>query len=112
LGKEIVQLIYELNVIYYKPYSFLPALRIEIAAPVIANKNRLGALLEGIKLQCGSPSLQEPFPLYLADRMVKHLGFGLSAVRRTVTQEMVENTDLDVESLFLALHSFRTEGGR
>ena len=45
-------------------------------------------LFESIKLQCGAPGIIEPYPLYLADRMVKHLRKALPAIRRTATLDM------------------------
>jgi len=51
----------------------------------------------------------EPYPLYLADRMVKHLGTALPAIRRAITQEIATTTPLDVGSVFMAMHGYRTE---
>jgi hypothetical protein len=59
------------RVIYYRPYGWIPALRIELPAPVSASNTRLSLVLEGITRQFFSPAVVEPYPLFLADRMVK-----------------------------------------
>jgi hypothetical protein len=89
IGTEILSLIREVNVIYYRPSEYFPALRIETPAAIAKNKSRLSVLLDAIRHQCNAPGLMEPYPLYMADRMVRHLGCMLSVLRRTVTQEMV-----------------------
>lgn len=54
----------------------------------------------------------EPYPLYLADRMVKHLGTALPAIRRTTTQEMSLKWEESLGNMYLAMHGYRTEQGR
>ena len=51
----------------------------------------------------------EPYPLYMADRMVKHLGTAVPVIRRATTQEMASKTTDDVGDIFLAMHGYRTE---
>jgi hypothetical protein len=53
----------------------------------------------------------EPYPLYMADRIVKYLGNALPALRRATTQEMAMASD-DVGAIFQAMHGYRTEHGR
>ncbi len=89
IGQEILSLIRGVNVIYYRPSEYFPALRIETPAAIAKNKSRLSILLDAIRLQCNAPGLMEPYPLYMADRMVKHLGSALPALRRATTQEML-----------------------
>lgn len=98
-----------LYVIYYRPYYHLPALRIEIPRSVAKNTQRLSILFESIRIQCGVPGIMEPYPLYLADRMVKHLGSALPAIRRTATQEMVIDHLQLSGDIYLAMHGYRTE---
>lgn len=105
----IIQALKTLNVIYYRPYYHLPALRIEIPHSVVINTQRLAILFEALRLQCGVPGIMEPYPLYLADRMVKHLSTALPAIRRTTTQEMAFNWENSLGEIYLAMHGYRTE---
>lgn len=102
----------DLQILYYRPYGYFPVLRIEIANSIATNPNRLSILLESLRLQCSSPSILEPFPLYLADRMVKHLGTALPAIRRTTTQQMSTEWEDKMGNTYLAMHGYRTNLGR
>jgi hypothetical protein len=110
--EEIKQALYDLSVVYYRPYDFFPALRIEIAKAIRSNKGRLGVLIEAVKMQCAAAGILEPYPLYLADRMVKHLGTALPAMRKTATQEMALKWEGTLGNMFLAMSSYRTEWGK
>jgi hypothetical protein len=112
VANEIFSALNDLRILYYRPYSHYPVLRIEIASSIAANPNRLGVLLESLRLQCRSPSIMEPFPLYLADRMVKHLGTALPAIRRTTTQQMATEWEDKMGNTYLAMHGYRTNMGR
>ncbi len=111
-ASKLFQGLNELQILYYRPYSYFPVLRIEIAKSIANNANRLAILLESLRLQCSSPSIMEPFPLYLADRMVKHLGTALPAIRRTATQQMSTEWEDKMGNTFLAMHGYRTNLGR
>jgi hypothetical protein len=87
-------------------------LRLELSPEVVNNRNRLSILLESVKSQCSVPGLMEPFPLYLADRMVKHLRTALPAIRRTATQEMSLKWTGKYSDLYFAMHGYRTEFGK
>ena len=100
------------SVLYYKPRAYLPAFRIEVPQAVAGNSHRLGTVLRAVEFQCASPGIFEPFPLYLADRMVKHLSGAFPAFRQAVTNEMATRHDGDVGEIYLAMHSYRSEGGR
>jgi len=106
-----LQKISNLRVIYYRPFDHLPALRIEISNSIARNNQRLSALFEALRIQCGSPSIFEPYPLYMADRMIKHLGRALPALRRTTTQYITDRWEDSLGSIFLAMHGYRTEWG-
>ena len=110
LGRELVSMVKNLNIIYYRPYEYFPTLRVEVAPSISSNQSRLSILLESLKLQCGSPAIMEPYPLYMADRMVKHLGTALPALRRATTQEMAASNE-DTGSVYLAMHGYRTDSG-
>jgi len=108
---KIVSSLDKLQVVYYRPYPYFPALRLEISQSIAANRQRVAILLEAISQQCGAPGIMEPYPLYLADRMVKHLGTALPAIRKATTQEMVENWSGDLGDVYLAMHGYRSETG-
>jgi len=109
---EIIAALDNLHVVYYRPYNHFPALRIEISQSIATNPQRLALLFESLKLQCGAPGIMEPYPLYLADRMVKHLGTALPAIRKTTTQEMSLKWEDSLGNMYLAMHGYRTEWGK
>jgi hypothetical protein len=102
----------ELSVVYYKPYTYLPALRIEISKSIACNNRRISVLFESIKIQCGHAGIIEPYPLYLADRMVKHISTALPAIRKTTAREMTLKWDEQLGNMHIAMHGYRTEKGR
>ena len=101
----------EVQIMYYRPFLHMPALRLEIPKSIASNKSRLSVLCESLKIQCGVPAIIEPFPLYLADRMVKHLGTALPAIRRSTTQEIALKWEENLGNMYLAMHGYRTERG-
>jgi len=109
--KEIKNELMDLYVVYYRPYNHFPALRLELSSSVAFNQQRLAILFESIKLQCGAPGILEPYPLYLADRMVKHLRVALPAIRKASTQEMSVKWEGKLGDIYLAMHGYRTEWG-
>ena len=108
-GAEVISQMRGLNVIYYRPAEHFPTLRIEVSPAVSSNQSRLSILLESLQLQCSAAAIMEPYPLYLADRMVKHLSTAVPVIRRATTQQMASATDQDVGDIFLAMHGYRTE---
>ncbi|MBA7526185.1 hypothetical protein ES705_18346 [subsurface metagenome] len=109
---EIIDALGNLFVVYYRPYNHFPALRMEISQSVRTNMQRLAILFESLRLQCGAPGVMEPYPLYLADRMVKHLRTALPAIRKTTTQEMSLKWEDSLGNIYLAMHGYRTEWGK
>ena len=100
-----------LRVIFYRPYPWAPAVRLEVTAPIASSPAKFSMALEGIKRQFFSPAVMEPYPLFLADRMVKSLGAGVAVVEQTIAQQAI-GASSDVESTMLCLQNYRTEGGR
>lgn len=101
----------EVSVIYFRPYGWLPALRLEVPFKIASSRTRLSIVLEGITRQFFSPAVFEPYPLFLADRMVKSLGAGVSVVEQTVAQHTA-GASPDIEDTLLFLQNYRTENGR
>jgi len=112
VNKEFDEILKRIHVMYYKPHKWTPALRIEIAPSIAANNERIAILLQGIRYQCGTPGILEPYPLYIADRMVKHLGKAIPAFRQTATKRMTELHNGDIGEIFFNMHGYRTESGR
>jgi hypothetical protein len=111
IKERILSSLDELYVFYFKPYQWSPALRIEIIKSIAHDSHKLMTVLKAIKYQCFVPTILEPYPLFIADRMVKHIPQALPAFRQTATQKMVELNDGDVSDILLGMHSYRTEGG-
>jgi hypothetical protein len=109
---RVLSAINRLYVIYYRPHNWTPAFRIEMASSIATNDSRIAVLLQGLKYQCGTPGILEPYPLYIADRMVKHLGSAIPAFRQTATKRIAELHKGDIGEIFFSMHGYRTESGR
>ena len=101
----------EMQVIYFRPFRWVPALRLEVPGAIAHSPTRLSLVLRGIESQFFSPAVVEPYPLFLADRMVKSLGAGVTVMEQTISQYVTDNSD-DIELTMLLLQNYRTEGGR
>ena len=112
LSEEITGLLAEIRVLYYRPFSWLPALRLEMSRAVAETPACLAAVIHGVRYQCGSAAILEPYPLYMADRMVKHLARAMPTFRQVTSQHLAETYDGDISDVFLGLHGYRTESGR
>lgn len=110
--ENVINALKKLYAVYYRPFDFFPVMRIEISPNIASNKHRLFSLFKALEVQCFGPTIMEPYPLYLADRMVKHLGKALPAIRKTMTQEMANEWEDSLGGMFLAMHGYRTEFGR
>lgn len=112
LKDEVISAINRLYVLYYRPHNWTPVFRIEMASSIATNNSRIAVLLQGLKYQSGTPGILEPYPLYIADRMVKHLGSAMPAFRQTATRRMTELHQGDIGEIFFSMHGYRTESGR
>lgn len=106
---EIITLINGICVLYYRPFSYTPAFRVEIASSIATNSSRIAVLLQGLKYQSSTPGIIEPFPLYIADRMVKHLRSAIPAFRQIATRQIVEFHEGDIAEILFSMHGYRTE---
>ncbi len=112
LRAEIIQLLSDVRVAYYRPRGWLPAVRLEMSRSIPENAARLAGVIQALHYQCGAPGMLEPYPLYLADRMVKHLGRAMPTLRQITGQRLAETYAGDLNDVFLNLHGYRTESGR
>ncbi len=108
---QMNQSIGKMRVVFYRPFGWAPAVRLELTGPIAASQARLSMALEGIKRQLFSPAVTEPYPLFLADRMVKSLGAGVAVIEQSIAQHAVGSSP-NVEGTMLCLQNYRTEGGR
>lgn len=108
---DILEALNGLSVIYFRPYGWLPALRMELPSTITTSNTRLSIVLEGVTRQFFSSAVIEPYPLFLADRMVKSLGSGVAVIEQAVAQH-VAGSSPDIENTLLFLQNYRTEGGR
>ncbi|MDT8898537.1 DNA double-strand break repair nuclease NurA [Thermanaerothrix sp. 4228-RoL] len=108
---HVTEALYNLQVVYYRPYSWMPALRIEMSRSVAENPYRLALAMQAIYFQSSAPAIMEPYPLYLADRMVKQLSSSIPALRQIISQHIAETYPGKIEEVFLGLHGYRTESG-
>ncbi|HYY86796.1 MAG TPA: DNA double-strand break repair nuclease NurA [Nitrososphaeraceae archaeon] len=111
LMQDVISGIKNLSVIYYKPHSWCPALRIEVPLAIARDDRKLNAILYNIKSQCQTPSMMEPFPLYMADRIAKHMAPAIPAYKQIIMKQMTELADNNEKDIFFMMHSYRTEGG-
>jgi hypothetical protein len=111
LAQQVIASLKKLQILYYKPHEWLPALRIEVPHNVGANKHRLSVIIQGLKQQCATASMLEPYPLYLADRTVKALARALPSFRQVTTQRISEEYEGDIGEVFFAMHGYRSESG-
>ena len=106
--EDIENLLNKAYVIYHKPYQYFPAMRLEVGESVAKNDARLAILLESIKMQSGTPGMMEPYPTYLADKMVKHLSTALPAMKGLSVTEIASEWGGNIGDVYLATHSYRT----
>lgn len=111
LRDRVLAAINGLYVMYYRPHNWTPVFRIEMASSIATNDSRIAVLLQGLKYQSGTPGIFEPYPLYIADRMVKHLSSAIPAFRQTATKKMTELHQGDIGDIFFSMHGYRTESG-
>jgi hypothetical protein len=111
LMRDVISGIKNLSVIYYKPHSWCPALRIEMPLAIARDERKLNTVLYNIKNQCQTPSIMEPFPLYMADRIAKHMAPAIPAYKQIIMKQMTELSDNNEKDIFFMMHSYRTDGG-
>jgi len=96
-------------VTYVKPWSWGPALRLEVKASIARTPRHpaLARVLQGIAHQVASPELLEPYPQFLADQMARSVGLGLQAFTAAVTLDLIARAP---EFLPLLSQSYRSQG--
>ncbi|MDW7981968.1 MAG: DNA double-strand break repair nuclease NurA [Thermomicrobium sp.] len=111
LALALLRSLADLRVVYLRPHRWLPALRLELPAGAASDPSRLAGVLAVVQYQSARGALVEPFPLFLADRMVRHLRRAARALRHAV-REAASREYPSFEEIFLALESYRSEALR
>lgn len=109
--KKIIENLKTIHIMYFKPNEGFPALRIELGDGIAHNTSKLLTILKTLKYQCDISSIIEPYPLFMADRIVKHIPRALPTLRQTATQKMAELEEGNITDKLFYMHSYRTEGG-
>ena len=108
LADESCRLVDDVEVIYYRPNFQMPALRLETNSSTAKNAHRLSTLLTAVRGQCQSATTMEPFPLFIADRMVKSLSPAMDAVIGiTATRSGLDYTG-PTSDIYHGLRNYRT----
>lgn len=108
---ELIDAINTIHVVYFRPHKYTPSLRIEITSHVAQNDALLSKLFHGITYQTGTLKIQEPYPLYLADRMVKSLNKINFISKQIFMNKLVKEPEEDIIEYILSVNSYRSEGG-
>jgi hypothetical protein len=108
---EVIFGIRNLYVMYFKPFPWSPALRIEMPYYIANDEENLEILLQNIKQQCEIPSILEPFPLFMADRIAKRISPAIPAYKQIIQNQLLNEHDQDENDTLFMMHSYRTEPG-
>jgi hypothetical protein len=106
--ERVLRAVDRLRVVYVRSHPWLPALRLELHESVAVDSSRLASVLQAVHDQTASGKLREPFPLYLADRMVRSLRRATRALRHAVREAAARGYPV-LDDVFLALECYRSE---
>ena len=109
LMEDIISGIRKLYVMYYKPYKWSPAIRIEMPFYIAEDENKLEILLQNIKQQCEIPSILEHYPLYMADRITKRISPAIPAYKQIIMNKMINEPSQNEMDILFMMRSYRTE---
>ena len=65
----------------------------EIPSYIAEDKDKLGILMQNLKSQCEIPSILEPYPLYMADRIAKRISPAIPAYKQIIIDQLVNPQD-------------------
>lgn len=108
LADESCALLNDVHILYYRPNNQIPALRLETTRGTASNRYQLSALLSAVQGQCQSARTMEPFPLFIADRMVKSLSPAMAAIIGLTTTEAGLQYSGPTGDIYHGLRSYRT----
>ena len=128
LAEAIADAVNAVRVLYYRPHSYSPAIRLEVGGigpgdrrrgegGAGDDRERTAALLDAVRLQSAGPGLMEPYPVYMADRMAKSLPRALPAMRGIAVSAMSRTwgpaargggSGMGIAELYIAARGYRT----
>ena len=108
LADDSCALLNDVHILYYRPNNQIPALRLETTRGTASNRYQLSALLSAVQGQCQSARTMEPFPLFIADRMVKSLSPAMAAIIGLTTTEAGLQYSGPTGDIYHGLRSYRT----
>lgn len=108
LADESCKSLNDVHILYYRPNNQIPALRLETTTGTANNRYQLATLLSAVWGQCQSARTMEPFPLFIADRMVKSLSPAMAAVIGLTTTEAGLQYSGPTSDIYHGLRSYRT----
>lgn len=98
---------HRIHFIYYKPYEWTPAYRIELKEEAAQDKEKLSRILTGVREQIITSDICEPLPQHLADKIAKIVSVALDALRVAAFNGLpAEKAN---KYLTLLMESYRTE---
>ncbi|MBT4484064.1 MAG: hypothetical protein HOC71_10360, partial [Candidatus Latescibacteria bacterium] len=74
----------QLHFLYFRPFEWTPAFRIETGPIIAGDSSRYKALLNCIKYQCRTAGISEPYPVFRAGEMVKSFARAIPVLRKSV----------------------------
>jgi len=100
--ESIVSYLSNLRFIYYRPYEWMPAVRIEVSETVTQNESQFALLLNSIKFQCCNAGLKEPYPIYHASKLANRMKSAIPSILRLSTSS-ITNLPMNDKSNILQL---------
>jgi len=100
--ESLVSFLSKLRFIYYRPYEWMPAMRIEISETVTKNETQFALLLNSIKFQCCNAGLKEPYPIYHASTLANRMKSAIPSILRLSTSS-ITNLPMNDKSGILQL---------
>ncbi|RLG15961.1 nuclease [Nanoarchaeota archaeon] len=109
LREKILENINDLHVMYVRVNQANPVLRVELPKFVASNNARLARVLLALRYQASITGILEPYPLYIADTIVKQIWPAIGSLKDTALTQLAE--DPDISDVIISLNEYRTEGG-
>ncbi|MEM0331177.1 MAG: DNA double-strand break repair nuclease NurA, partial [Archaeoglobaceae archaeon] len=100
-----------IRTIFFRPKTELPAIKIDVSKNIVQDPVRLGYLLSAIEYQCASPSILEPYPLFLAHETARQVRQACIAAIEAASLRTAEDLNISEVETFMNFYSYRTEGG-
>ena len=108
LADESCKYLNDVHILYYRPNNQIPALRLETTNGTANNRHQLAMLMNAVSGQCQSARMLEPFPLFIADRMIKSLYSAMPAVIGLIATRSGLQYSGPTSDIYHGLHSYRT----